>query len=126
MGCWRGCVVAEGLSDPSIVNKCGVVGASITDEDKPIDYEGNKGRWHIYWIECERETIEEFRSCVVEGWYAHFWNEDSLLIVFSDRVFKVSRSDRLSWSEAIEHGKMQGIPEEELDFPTDETHDEVS
>ena len=119
MGCWKGCVISEGLSDPSIINNYRVVGASITDDDKAIDYEGNKGRWHIYWIKCGREAIEEFQPYVVEGWYAHFWNEDRLIIVYNDRVFEASQSDRLSWSEAIEYGKMQGIPEDELDFPTE-------
>ncbi len=42
-----------------------------------------------------------------------------MIIVYNDRVFEASHSDRLSWSEAIEHGKMQGIPEDELDFPTE-------
>jgi hypothetical protein len=29
------------------------------------------------------------------------------------------KADKSAWKEAIEHGRAQGIPEDELDFPTD-------
>jgi len=32
---------------------------------------------------------------------------------------KVKRYDKSTWHEAVEHGEAQGIPENELDFPTD-------
>jgi hypothetical protein len=56
---------------------------------------------------------------MLPGWYAHFWREDTVIVVYHDRIFKLDRDDRSTWQEAIEHGKAQGIPEEQLDFPTD-------
>ena len=53
------------------------------------------------------------------GWYAHFWADDQLIVVFSDTRFEASRTDRSTWRPAIEHGVSQGIPEQELDFLTD-------
>jgi len=40
-------------------------------------------------------------------------------VVYNDKQFKLLKDDKNTWREAIEHGKAQGIPENEFDFPTD-------
>jgi hypothetical protein len=40
-------------------------------------------------------------------------------VVYNDRQFELTKNDKKTWREAIEHGRAQGIPEDELDFPTD-------
>jgi len=40
-------------------------------------------------------------------------------VVYNDKQFELSRDDRSTWREAIEHGRAQGIPEDELDFAID-------
>jgi len=42
-----------------------------------------------------------------------------IIVVYNDRQLKLVRNDKSTWKEAIEHGKDQGIPENELGFPTD-------
>lgn len=117
---FRGVVIAEALKDPRLVNKLRVYRARITEEGVPIDYEGHVGRWHLYWIEADREAISFIQKEMKRGWYAHFWVGDSLLVVYDDEAFDLSRSDRSSWLPAIEHGEKQGIPREELDFVTED------
>ncbi len=41
MNDWRGSIIAEGLSDPTVINKFSVYDATITEDNMPIDYEGN-------------------------------------------------------------------------------------
>ncbi len=43
---WKGGIIAEGLSDPTIINKFSVYKVMITKDNMPVDYEGNIGRWH--------------------------------------------------------------------------------
>lgn len=112
-------IIAEGLSDPTVINKFSVYGAVITEDNMPIDYEGNIGRWHIYRVRCDRKEINALQSYILRGWYAHFWNKDKIIVVFNDKQFELAKNDRSTWKEAIEHGRAQGIPENELDFPTD-------
>lgn len=38
------------------------------------------------------------------------------MVVYDQRSFRIDRNDRSTWAEAIEHGKAQGIPEDELEF----------
>ncbi|WP_448060794.1 hypothetical protein [Cellulomonas hominis] len=48
-------------------------------------------------------------------WYAHFFRDDRLVVVSSDRVFIVTTDDG-SWSDVVEYGRRRGIPDEQLDF----------
>ena len=116
---WKGAVVAEGLSDPKVINNFSVYKVVITDENMLIDYEGNFGRWHIYWIRLSRKEIDDLQDYILRGWYAHFWDKNRIIVVYNYKQFELVRNDKNTWKEAIEHGKKQGILENELDFPTD-------
>jgi hypothetical protein len=117
---WKGVIIAEGLSDPTIINKFTVYRASISKDGIPIDYEGHVGRWHSYNVRCSREEVDALQPFILRGWYAHFWNQDKIIVVFNDKQFELARNDKGTWQPAIEHGKAQGIPEDELGFPIDE------
>jgi len=116
---WKGVIIAEGLTDPTGINGFSVYKATITKDDMAIDYEGNLGRWHIYYVKCSREDVDSLQPYILKGWYAHFWKENKIVVVYNDRQFELSKNDRGTWKEAVEHGRRQGIPENELDFPTD-------
>lgn len=113
---WKGGMIAEGLSDPTVIDKFSVYEATISENNMPIDYEGNIGRWHGYGARCSREEIDALQPYILPGWYAHFWKEAKIMVVYNDRQFELLKNDKSTWREAIEHGKAQGIPEEELDF----------
>ena len=115
---WKGAIIAEGLSDPTVINNLSVYKAHITKDNMEIDYEGNIGRWHIYHVKCSREEIDALQPYIIRGWYAHFWAQDDIIVVYNDRQFEVKK-DRSTWKEAVDHGKAQGILENQLGFPTD-------
>jgi len=115
---WKGGIIGEGLSDPMIINKFCVYGASISRDGMLIDHKGNVGRWHGYYVRCSRGEIHALQRYILLGWYAHFWKGNKIIVVFHDKQFELDKNDKSTWKEAIEHGKKQGIPEKELDFPT--------
>ena len=39
-----------------------------------------------------------------------------MIVVYCDARFDVDRTDRSTWTAAIEHGRTKGVPEEQLDF----------
>ena len=51
----------------------------------------------------------------VNGFYFHFYRNNELIIVFKDRIFRVT-TDHSTWKEAIEYGLKSGIPKKQLDF----------
>ena len=116
---FQGVIISEGLSDPTIIKNFEVYKAEITRDGIPIDYDGNLGRWHLYYVKCSKQEIDEFQPYILHGWYAHFWQRNRIVVVYNDRQFEITKDNRSTWKEAIEHGKAQGIPENEFGFPTD-------
>ena len=119
MADYKGIIVAEGLHDPTVINKFAVYKAEITADGMPIDYDGHLGRWHMYYVTCSKKEIGELQPQITRGWYAHFWEGNEIIVIYNDKQFEMLRDNRSTWKEAIEHGREQGIPENELDFPTE-------
>lgn len=117
---FKGVIIAEGLEEPRLINSLRVYRAEISDEGVPIDYAGTLGRWHLYWVEVDDDTISNIQRQTKRGWYSHFWQGDRLRVVYKDATFDIARRDPSTWSAAIEHGEQQGIPREELNFISDE------
>jgi len=55
----------------------------------------------------------------LKGWYAHFWKRNKIVVIYGDKQFELKRDDEKTWSEARKYGIEEGIPENELDFPTE-------
>ena len=114
---FRGCVIAESLRDPTLINRLEVWRLWITPDEMLSDDAGTMCRWHICWVGCAAEDIERIqRQLKPWRWYAHFWRDRELVVIFSDARFVMDRTDRSTWTAALEHGRAKGIPEEQLDF----------
>lgn len=87
------------------------------------------GSWGIYGIEIEDFQLEESIKRVqvnmkkTEPWYAHFYKDKQLIVVFRDIVFKVAPHIS-SWNPIIEYGRKLNIPKEQLDFWPNRFQDE--
>src|SRR5438034_5943604 len=96
---YLGIVVRESLRDPSVMPS---VVASKTGAE-----------WTVLLVripasELDRE-LETLRSNLdrTEPWYAHFFREDELVVVFDDQVFWVS-TDPATWGATVQHGRERG------------------
>lgn len=118
---WRGVVIAEGLSDPTLINGFQVTKAFITEDGQPLDEEGATGRWHLYWVDVSGDDIDRIQAATRYAWYAHFWRDERLVVVYADARFDMHRHHRSTWRPAIDHGLEQGLPLKWLDFPTDDS-----
>ena len=110
-----GTIVEESLKDNRFINKLDIRSVRISDSENPED------RWHLYKLDIDEDRIKELSNQLKpEKWYAHFWDEQNIIAVFPEKLFKFSREDESTWRSAIEYGKSIGIPEEQLDFIIDE------
>ena len=87
------------------------------------------GNWGIYGIEIKENHINETVSMVqkamkVGTWYAHFYNDTDLVVVFRNRVFRIG-TNISTWSKVFEYGKRIGIKVEQLDFWPNRFQDEI-
>jgi hypothetical protein len=51
-----------------------------------------------------------------QGWYADFRVGDDHVVVFPGRVFRYHHGDPAGRGEALEYGRKEGIPENQLDW----------
>lgn len=108
---YTGIIVEEGIIDNRIINQFKVNAVQITGHRNPSD------RWHMYEVIAAEEEIFDLAKYMVDGWYAHFWNGDTVIAIFKNRYFKFMHSDRNTWADVLSYGKEIGISEEQLDFP---------
>ncbi len=92
--------------------------------------EKKDGSWEIYGIEIDDSelgaTINKIQENIKtdEAWYAHLYNDEQLIVIFKNKVFKV-KSHISSWKPIIDYGKELNIPEEQLDFWPNRFQDEI-
>jgi len=111
MNKYKGTIIQESLKDDRQLNDFEIVRFRVTKDDNPSD------RWHLFTVMATEDDIKKLSSNLKEEkWYAHFWNGDDIIAVFPNKIFNFKHSDKFTWTEAVEHGKSLGIPEEQLDF----------
>jgi len=106
-----GTIIKESLSDDSALTFFNVREIEETDDEIIED------RWHLYYVEGQKENIEKLSSYIKEGpWYAHFWNDREMVVIFKNKIFSFLREDRGTLFAVKEYGKSIGIKGEQLDF----------
>lgn len=89
--------------------------------DVPIVGSRTGAEWTLLLVRVPSESLDDHVRSMQEAliadepWYAHYWKDDELVVVFSDALFYTSTDDA-SWGEVVEHGRNRGVPVEELDF----------
>lgn len=111
---FKGTIVEESLTDNRFINELRVTGVKISAAEDQAD------RWHLYSVELTGEQIDKLSHMLKpQKWYAHFWDDHTIVVVYPGKQFTISRHDKTTWHNAIVFGKSLGIPQEQLDFLTE-------
>ena len=87
------------------------------------------GSWGIFGIEIEDNFLDEAITNIQQNmddskpWYAHLYNDQTLIVIFKAKVIKVT-PNKSTWKPIIEFGKTLNIPEKQLDFWPNRFQDE--
>ncbi len=106
---YHGIVIDKSLINPELIKNFSVI------------HHKQDGEWKIYCVEIDNRLLEKTVEDVQKNlntdqpWYAHFYNEDDLVVVFKEKVFNVTL-DKSSWSGILMYGKQLGIPAEQLEL----------
>lgn len=60
------------------------------------------------------------------GYYIHFYDSSYLYVIFRDKIFRFSLTDKRSWRQAILYGQQVGISASAMDFWPHESTQEQS
>ncbi|MBI5398102.1 hypothetical protein HZB03_01440 [Candidatus Woesearchaeota archaeon] len=109
---WHGIIVDKSLQDPGMIDDFKILGQKVADDD-PNDV------WTLYRVEVKAHQIDRaikrVQQNLQKGWYAHFYKDKDLIVVFADRIFRVT-TDPETWKAIILYGKNLHIPADQLDF----------
>src|SRR3989344_934830 len=86
--------------------------------------------WILYGVEIPDKEISQSISKIQENmrddepYYAHFYSDNEMLVVFKNKIFKV-KPHNSTWRPIINHGRSLNIPEEQLGFWPNRFQDEI-
>lgn len=111
-----------------------VINQEFTDQSFPNTFKvfakKQEGSWGIYGIEVEDSQLEESIKKIQdnmksdEPWYAHFYNDRQLIVIFKSKVFRIEPHIS-SWKPTVEYGRELNISEKQLDFWPNRFQDEI-
>ena len=114
---WHGILVDAAFVDPHCIKRLRKFA------------EKEEDGWTIIGVEISEfdfdSTIAQLQAAMRrdEPFYLHFYNDEELVIVFYDRVFRVG-SHISSWKPVIEFARTRKFPEDQLAFWPNRRQDE--
>ncbi|NCN52507.1 hypothetical protein GW943_01725 [Candidatus Parcubacteria bacterium] len=103
----KGAIIENSLKDTGIL------------KDLQIVKSWKAGDWKLHDVLVSREEAEQLGQYLDDGpWYIHFWEDasDDILVVYKDKNFTISKTDKTTWKDAIEYGLSINIPLKQLTF----------
>lgn len=126
---YKGVIIEESLNDNSIINELEIVdtyiGRTTAREATPW-----LEQWTLQTVIIPEEKIEHYANELsklidkkhIDSWYCDFRNNQNHYVIYSDKVFKLDRSNKKEYEAMRNYGVNIGIPQEQLptfnDLPT--------
>ncbi len=114
---YAGIVLAESLESEACLARLNVVRRESWDIADPAPYQPKT--WTAVFFENDDDmdgVARAISACLKPAWYADLGNAARKVIVYRDRVFSYVPGDAAGRAEAMEHGRLAGIPERQLDW----------
>ncbi len=101
-----GYVLSESLKDPTVLNRFNKIKVTIEKHK-----ESGQKIWHSFKIKVSDRKIKNaarvFSVQIKNSWYAHFWNNKKVYVIFSNRVFTIPHE--IKW-KSKEYQKCRDMP----------------
>lgn len=118
---YQGIIIEESLENLEILQELEIVHTEIekvtaSNETPWLD------KWTMHTILIEENKIDEYAEKLsklidiqyCENWYCDFKNEQFHYVIFSNKVFKLNRSNEQDYVKMIQYAISIGLPEHQL------------
>lgn len=118
---FNGAIIEESLVDPEVLKYVHITKTDILPVTERHRTPWVK-QWTFHFVEVEEKDAESIAEKISKnldpdhGWYADFKNNKIHYLIYRNKVFKMDRSKKKDYEEAIAYGKKLGIPDYQLDF----------
>jgi hypothetical protein len=114
---YSGIVLAESLESDTCLGRLNAVKRESWNIADPAPYQPNA--WTAIFFENDGdmdEAAQAISACLKPAWYADLGNAGRKVIVFRDRIFSYVPGDAAGRADAVEYGRLAGIPVRQLDW----------
>jgi len=114
-----GLLLKEGLQDETILKYLTITKTEIWDAENA---EGDQPKqWTAIYFEVDEEKVDEIADQLSQvlkpkEWYLNISGENTIFVVFPNKIFKYKKGDTAEKIRSVEYGKTIGIPENQLDW----------
>ena len=114
---YHGLLIKESLRDQDILNSLKITKEESWDIDDASP--GQPKVWNVAWFEIVDEVIDEMveklcQSLDVGKWFLEISNEQTMYIIFKEKVFKYQKGYLAGRKQAEDYARSIGIPEQQL------------
>ncbi|NOQ37915.1 hypothetical protein GQ472_03420 [archaeon] len=118
---FTGVIIEESLENSEVLKKVNIIKTrveKVTEKHKTPWIQ----QWTMYTVKIPEDKADAIAKELGKAldskhdWYADFKNDEFHYIIFRNRIFKVNRSKKEQYDEAIRYGISLKIPEYQLDF----------
>ena len=119
-----GVIIEESLENKEILDKVKIIKTKI---EKVVNKHKTPwlDKWTLHTVEINADKAAKIASelsrCLesAHNWYADFKNNEFHFIIFRNKVFRITRTNKEQYNEAKKYGLSLGIPEYQVDFHPD-------
>ncbi len=118
----QGALIAESIRPGTSLDDLNLIVRQITrhapdgttDEQPPV--------WTDIYFEVDEQDAEDLARKLADvlhagGWYADIRSDTETFVVYRGKIFRYPREDAAGRSDAVAHGRAQGVPDHQLDWP---------
>ncbi len=113
---WKGVIIKESLNDKSLLSLVSIIDSKETTLEK----ENERGILTFYSVEIDDSNFNEFieiaQKSIKNAFYIHICQNNEMVVIFNNKVFKFSADNLGKLNEAREYGISVGILKEQMPF----------
>ena len=120
---YKGFILSESLSDATALNDFKKIYVKVEKHDDPK----YPKYWHLFKLTVPDDNIDKAVDVVSKNikdeWYAHFWNDNKLVVIFKGKIFWIKREDKWpsdEYNKVVDYATSHCIDKRYLDFKIEE------
>src|SRR3989344_90511 len=89
---YTGVIVEESLKSQKILKDFKIIKTEVSEDET----------WHMHTVCATKEQLEKLSQELNSGtWYAHFWNENDIVVVFQNKIFAFQKGASKFFREEV-------------------------
>ncbi len=119
----QGALIAESIRPGTSLDDLNLIVRQITRHAPDGTTDGQPPIWTDIYFEVDEKDAEDLARKVADvldargGWYADLRSDAETIVVYRGKIFRYPRGDAAGRADAVAHGRAQGVPDHQLDWP---------